>query len=623
MKLKSFQIRNFKCFDDTGLVSLSEGMNVVSGPNNAGKTALLQALELRFEANQHRSIRSMPQKGILVNTASEVEFTVAVTRTEFRAYTKDRNLHLPYPDMAHMPESLRAAINPQSPYSGESQERFWNWFWDLDGIDFKLTTTGRSGAFGVPVEPSHGLFKNQPNQAVITHLWRQVHPSGQVSFSTQNMAPSLDLGTQLAPALVALIYRFSAERFARGTSAFGTNTVLEPNALNLAEVLHVLQSSNPEAYADYVAIVQQILPQVKWVSVVPIPNNQLRIDVWVVDKKSKRDDLAIALDESGTGIGQVLAIVYVAYQTADSRVILIDEPQSFLHPGAARKLIEVLKHFSQHQYIISTHSAGVIAAADAEEIMILQNEAGTARIEVASTSDNLAMKSFLSMLGARLSDVFGMDRIIWVEGPTEEKALPLLANKLGKSDAGTAIISIRNTGDLVGKDRDKFFDIYSNLTAKASILPREIAFIFDSEERSPEAKADIVRRSKGKAHFLPRRMFENYLLNVDAIHAIVNAIPGFVESGELPREQIASFLDQAITRTDYWKPFPIPESPSLSSPELRGANILSDLFAALSNHRCAFEKTEHSVSLFSWLLENDFAFLSDLVAFMEKILADT
>ncbi len=43
-------------------------------------------------------------------------------------------------------------------------------------------------------------------------------------------------------------------------------------------------------------------------------------------------------------------MLYVVLTSRESRVIIIDEPQSFLHPGAVRKLFDVLKDFPQHQY---------------------------------------------------------------------------------------------------------------------------------------------------------------------------------------------------------------------------------------------------------------------------------
>jgi predicted ATP-dependent endonuclease of OLD family len=80
MKIKTFRIQNFKCFDDTRDISLAPGMNLVSGANNAGKTALLQALELQFQSAPNRSVLSLPHKSALPpNRPSEVEFVLDVT----------------------------------------------------------------------------------------------------------------------------------------------------------------------------------------------------------------------------------------------------------------------------------------------------------------------------------------------------------------------------------------------------------------------------------------------------------------------------------------------------------------------------------------------------------------
>src|SRR5580698_3697816 len=61
MLLRSCQIRNYKSFRDSGVISFTAGFNVVVGQNNAGKTALIQALSLQFQQNLHRSIQTVPQ----------------------------------------------------------------------------------------------------------------------------------------------------------------------------------------------------------------------------------------------------------------------------------------------------------------------------------------------------------------------------------------------------------------------------------------------------------------------------------------------------------------------------------------------------------------------------------
>src|SRR6185369_7711178 len=59
-------------------------------------------------------------------------------------------------------------------------------------------------------------------------------------------------------------------------------------------------------------------------------------------------------------IGQVLAMIYVVLRH-DPSIIIIDEPNSFLHPGATRELLRIFKENPQHQYFISTHSPEIFA----------------------------------------------------------------------------------------------------------------------------------------------------------------------------------------------------------------------------------------------------------------------
>jgi predicted ATP-dependent endonuclease of OLD family len=103
----------------------------------------------------------------------------------------------------------------------------------------------------------------------------------------------------------------------------------------------------------------------------------LEILIWPTKSlESGRKYLVFSLSDCGTGIGQVLAILYAVVTSPQSRPIVIDEPQSYLHPGAAKKLIEILKEFPQHQYFITTHSAQIIAAANPSTIVKLRYEDG-------------------------------------------------------------------------------------------------------------------------------------------------------------------------------------------------------------------------------------------------------
>ena len=55
MYLERIKVRNFRCFNDNGIVAnFRKGVNVIVGENNTGKSALIDALRIAFSAAQHQ-----------------------------------------------------------------------------------------------------------------------------------------------------------------------------------------------------------------------------------------------------------------------------------------------------------------------------------------------------------------------------------------------------------------------------------------------------------------------------------------------------------------------------------------------------------------------------------------
>ena len=239
----------------------------------------------------------------------------------------------------------------------------------------------------------------------ILHTNFNLELDGQITLGGASWSSQFpDLGVALLPQFRQLIYRFSSERVVRARSPHGTDPHLAPNAENLAEVLHILQS-NTVAFEEFNSLVSEILPQVKWISVRAVPS-QNEILVWNIEKSTKRDDLGVPLDETGTGIGQVFAILYVVFTSDDPATIIIDEPQSFLHPGSAVKLIQVLKRYPQHQFILATHSPSILAAAGPSNIIVLTHD-GETHAETFDLNKVASFQSFLNAAGLEMQDTFG------------------------------------------------------------------------------------------------------------------------------------------------------------------------------------------------------------------------
>ncbi len=61
MRIKTFEIDHYKSFLASGEIYLTDGFNVIVGQNNVGKTALAEAISLRFGNHPHRSRKTMPE----------------------------------------------------------------------------------------------------------------------------------------------------------------------------------------------------------------------------------------------------------------------------------------------------------------------------------------------------------------------------------------------------------------------------------------------------------------------------------------------------------------------------------------------------------------------------------
>ena len=236
------------------------------------------------------------------------------------------------------------------------------------------------------------------------------------------------------------------------------------------------------------------------------------------------------------------------------------------------------------------------------------------------------MRSLLDEVGVHLSDVFGSDNILWVEGPTEERCFPTILRKVAKIPLrGTQILAVKNTGDFENKNKIKseiYFDIYDRLSGGKALLPPAVGFIFDNEEKLGQDITDLKKRSKGKLHFLNRRMYENYLLDPEAISSIANQCnfrDGTISVLEIEKwitEYKQQWKDKKIRKgekeekltDDYWLK------------KVHAACLLEALFRHFSDGKVIYRKTTHSVKLTEWIVENKPEQLQDIADLLKDIL---
>jgi hypothetical protein len=289
-------------------------------------------------------------------------------------------------------------------------------------------------------------------------------------------------------------------------------------------------------------------------------------------------------------------------------MIVIDEPQGFLHPGAARKLVEVLRRYSNsnHQIVIATHSPTVITSADPNTITLVRQNGAESMFEKIDITEAKHQQKYLAAIGARLSDVFGYDRVLWVEGDTEEMCFPMILRELTDQPMlGTAILRVQHTGDFNRRDAKNVIAIYERLSQlEGGLVPPLVGFIFDREDRSNKDVADLTRQSRGRIRFTTRRLYENYLLNPEGIASVINETKGR-RKRRITAAKVRKLIETKIDDAKYFRPLKAPKINDESwTKNIHGVVLLKDLFKELSGGCIEFDKTDHSVKLTTWMIKN-------------------
>jgi len=181
--------------------------------------------------------------------------------------------------------------------------------------------------------------------------------------------------------------------------------------------------------------------------------------------------------------------IYLGSNAKVFPVLAIEEPEAHLHPAMQYKFLKFLKENKDkrkvRQIFVTTHSTQITSAVSLDEIICLHNEKGVVSVgypgkTFPDTAEGKIAKAFVQrFLDATRSDMLFAQNIIFVEGLAEQVLLPTLARYSGKNleDYHTAIIPVGG----------RFFDyfLYMFDVNEPFTVPKQIVCLKD---RDPERK---------------------------------------------------------------------------------------------------------------------------------------
>jgi energy-coupling factor transporter ATP-binding protein EcfA2 len=582
-------------------VEFLEGINLIIGQNNAGKSALLRALLPVLSDDRHRT----PEKWEAFRLMQpEVALTIDARGAEIHDWVL---------------RSGSQQFFPLAQPRGQDPGAFMREFFARPSLPISVTRT--SGVGFLAPYPSHQLFGYVAGTPRVCALTTPINGELAISYAathTQDSLPGL-----LFEAWKRDMFYFAAERMTIGEAGSGYADRLEPNAANLPNVLHMLNNERGDVFQKLVRHLREVFSTVGNLSVRTKPQNNLEVRVWPTEAM-ERVELSFPLNSSGTGVAQVIALL-TAIMTIDNAVIIIDEINSFLHPAAVKALLRILQtQYTQHQYIISTHAPDVIGFSNPKTIHLVKRagyESSVERLDLAKVGK---FREVAEHLGVSMADVFAAERVIWVEGPTEELCFPYLYQKgIGPLPRGTIFTSVAATGDFNTNKRDPaiVFEVYSRLSAAAVTLVVSVAFSFDTEKLTDLEKTEMQRKSRGSLHFLPRRHLECYLIDCAAIAAfIISKDPTSAQSATPAAVEVALRV-AAAKRT-----FHVPEwNDDITNVNwlirVDAANLIANVCGTLSEQRAPFAKKDDSLFLLRHILEHDPTRLAPLQDYVVSLVA--
>jgi putative AbiEii toxin of type IV toxin-antitoxin system/AAA ATPase-like protein/OLD-like protein len=548
MYLQELHVENYRSLEKTSLEGLTQ-FNVLIGPNNSGKSALLGAVEYIS-----RVIRGEAVDTSTVVTARDLSRSLRF-RLRF-ALRKDQRTKLIDRLVGEALSSKRREAIENSPLLQRIDYTFATHRNSPQVVHLIETSVLAEDGKWVAMQVAPDITFNNP-PATFRNIAEIIAASAegrldadaldvktkggtQISLNYNFGAPGVhDLASALLWPLLLIsdylrqAFFFSPFRHSLNRMAAQEAQRLEQNGSNLAQMLHTVQSNNTGLFRQIESFLSAALHDLGALQT-PLIGGETEVAI-----RLPRGDYLIRLQDTGGGVEQLLMIATVLNTTGEESSLFLEEPESHLHPGAQRFLLERMSGTGR-QVIITTHSPVFVNAVRPRSLYRVSYR--DERSVVAPVREPEALSDVLSDIGARNSDVLMSDAVVFVEGPGDQGALMAWSETLGMSlsEAGVAPISMGGADQAI-KAAPVQADVLAGISQKA---PVPHMFVLDRDERGDSEIIRVKRLIGEAACFLEAREIENYLL---APRAILKAVRAKCTDGSLP---VPGENDESLTEIE-------------------------------------------------------------------------
>ena len=223
----------------------------------------------------------------------------------------------------------------------------------------------------------------------------------------------------------------------------------------------------------------------------------------------------------GFGFHIWLQIMTHALRTREATLIVMDEPETYMHPTLQRDLLNFLRDLGS-DCLLATHSSELVAEAERTEIVVVDKAKRSGK-RLGSSAHVGALDALGSRFNFALTDVLRQRVAILVEGESDLKYLKLLGRRLSsKMLGGTRTPPLMSLG---GHRPDDANDIARAM--KTLIGPDvRLAVVLDRDYRSDTEVEHLeceLMKEFDIAHVLRRKEIENYFVTPSLLTRTLDA----------------------------------------------------------------------------------------------------
>lgn len=132
-------------------------------------------------------------------------------------------------------------------------------------------------------------------------------------------------------------------------------------------------------------------------------------------------NLPLSLEEHGAGTAEMFIMLgWLVLHPERPQLLVLEEPEAHLHASAVLALLQhIQSSFGQHQFFVTSHSAALVDSVDPSWSFTRMTRGTDGRSFAEPLADVRSRVEFLEELGIRPSQLFLANCIIWVEGPSD------------------------------------------------------------------------------------------------------------------------------------------------------------------------------------------------------------